>query len=108
MLSRGLILGMLVLSLTGCSKFNLRSQSPDKDDKPAEKKEDLFIGDQVTVAGLHPIQIEGVGLITGLNGTGEDPPPSMYRTMIYDDMRKRGIQNPNRLLQSPNTALVLV
>jgi flagellar basal body P-ring protein FlgI len=108
MLSRGLILGMLVLSLTGCSKFNLRSQSPDKDDKPEARKEDLFIGDQVTVAGLHPIQIEGVGLITGLNGTGEDPPPSMYRTMIYDDMRKRGIQNPNRLLQSPNTALVLV
>lgn len=108
MLSRAVCLGLLVISLAGCSKFKLRSQSPEKDDKPVADKKAEFIGDQVTVAGLHPIQIEGVGLVTGLDNTGEDPPPSMYRTMLYDDMRKRGIANPNRLLQSPNTALVLI
>lgn len=108
MLSRAVCLGLLVVSLAGCSKFKLRSQSPEKDDKPVAEKKAEFIGDQVTVAGLHPIQIEGVGLVTGLDNTGEDPPPSMYRTMLYDDMRKRGIANPNRLLQSPNTALVLI
>jgi hypothetical protein len=57
---------------------------------------------------LHPITIESVGLVTNLDGTGGDPPPSMYRTMLINDMRKRGVANPNAILQDPRKALVLI
>ncbi len=101
---------VLLLSLVGCSKLGLlRSQSgddDDDDDEPAKKT--MFIKDQVSIAGLLPIQIEGVGLVTNLDGTGGDPAPSLYRTLLLEDMRKRGVPNPNALLQSPSTTLVLV
>jgi flagellar basal body P-ring protein FlgI len=97
---------MLTVTLAGCQKLNLRSQNPDEDDiKPPETR---FIKDQVTVSGLHPITIESVGLVTNLDNTGGDPPPSMYRSLLVNDMKKRGIPNPNTLLQSPTSALVLI
>lgn len=67
-----------------------------------------LVGDYTNFAGLSPVLLEGVGLVVGLSGTGGDPAPSMYRTMLLEDMRRRGIRNPNTILQSPNTALVIV
>src|SRR5712671_887925 len=97
---------MLALAMTGCQKLSLRSQNPDEDElKPPETR---FIKDQVTVSGLHPITIESVGLVTNLDGTGGDPPPSMYRTMLITDMRKRNVPNPNAILADPRKALVLI
>ncbi len=96
----------LALAVCGCQKLSLRSQNPDDEDvKPPETQ---FVKDQVTVSGLHPITIESVGLVTNLDGTGGDPPPSMYRTMLITDMRKRGVQNPNAVLNDPRKALVLI
>ena len=103
---RQVLCWMLGLALSGCQKLSLRSQNPDDDDvKPPETQ---FVKDQVTVSGLHPITIESVGLVTNLDGTGGDPPPSMYRTMLINDMRKRGVANPNAVLQDPHKALVLI
>ncbi|MGE5191810.1 MAG: flagellar basal body P-ring protein FlgI [Deltaproteobacteria bacterium] len=97
---------MLTVTLAGCQKLSLRSQNPDDDDvKPPETQ---FIKDQVTVSGLHPITIESVGLVTNLDNTGGDPSPSMYRSLLVNDMKKRGITNPHTLLQSPRNALVLI
>jgi hypothetical protein len=67
-----------------------------------------LVGDYTNFAGLNPILIEGVGLVTGLNGTGGDPAPSAYRTALLEEMKKRGVKEPNQWLQSPNTALVIV
>jgi flagellar basal body P-ring protein FlgI len=97
---------MLTVTLAGCQKLNLRSQNPDEDD--IKLPETRFIRDQVTVSGLHPITIESVGLVTNLDNTGGDPPPSMYRSLLVNDMKKRGISNPHTLLQSPTSALVLI
>ncbi|MDA0835037.1 MAG: flagellar basal body P-ring protein FlgI [Planctomycetota bacterium] len=132
-LKRRDMLGFMGASLTmavmGCQNFDYRSQTPDllkeltgKSDNEKITDEDFdtddfdlktevetpFIGDYVTVAGLNHILLEGVGLVVGLDGTGENPPPSMYVTALLDDMRRRGIKNPNHVLQSPNTALVVV
>jgi len=67
-----------------------------------------LIGDYTTFGGMSPIMVEGVGLVTGLNGTGGDPAPSIHRTLLLEDMKKRGVKNPNAILQSPDTALVIV
>ncbi len=88
-----------------------RSQSPDESesDSPLETTVDTpLIGDHTTIAGLNLITLQGVGLVTGLDGTGSDPPPSHYRELMLDEMRRRNIKNPNQILASPNTALVIV
>lgn len=98
---------VLLLALAGCQKLNMRSQNPDDDDEIKAPKT-IFIADQVAVAGLHPIQVETVGVVTGLDNTGGDSPPSIWRTMAVDEMRRRGVTNPNAILASPTTALVIV
>lgn len=105
----GCTLLLLLLSLAGCQNFKLWGKTESvKDEEDEDPTKTSMIGDKVTIAGLHPILIEGVGLVTGLDNTGEDPPPSMWRTMLMEDLKKRGIKNPNAMLQSPRTALVLI
>jgi len=109
-------IGMLILSsVVGCQSFNLdnlRFQSPDKDEEVEDsfetKVETPLIGEYTTIAGLNKIILEGVGLVTGLDGTGDDPPPSTYRTALLTEMRRRGVKSPNMILKSPSTALVVV
>ncbi len=115
-----LTLGAFLLSsLVGCQGLlslpELRLQSPEKTAKDEDDSDDFetkiqtpLIGDYVTFAGLNLVTLEGVGLVTGLNGTGDDPPPSRYRTQILQEMKRRGIRNPNEILSSPNTTLVVV
>ena len=121
-------------AIVGCQDFKLlpskllRSQSPDKPDEEAEKLADLkdkgededktkefetkvetpMVGDYAGFANLNLVTLEGVGLVVGLDGTGGDPPPSTYREILADDMRRRGIDDPETILRSPNTALVIV
>jgi hypothetical protein len=67
-----------------------------------------MIGDYTTFAGLNYVLLHGVGLVVGLDGTGGDPPPSAYREVLADDMRRRGIADPETILRSPDTALVII
>ena len=114
----------------GCQEFKLlsskmlRSQSPDKLDEEAENLKDLkdtekdkefetkvetpFVGNYASFAGLNYVVLQGVGLVVGLDGTGGDPPPSVYREVLADDMRRRGIDDPETVLRSRDTALVII
>lgn len=85
------------------------SQSPD-DEKPEDNPSSKvkLVGDVAVPYGRESHPVEGVGLVVGLPGTGSDPPPSVYRTKLLDEMRKRGVDKPEQLLASPDTALVLV
>jgi flagellar basal body P-ring protein FlgI len=101
------------LSVTGAFTYLSAASKADKDEESTEKKYETkvdtpMIGDYTTFSGLQPVVIEGVGLVVGLNGTGGDPAPSFYRTELMTEMKRRGVPNPNQVLQSPNTALVLV
>jgi hypothetical protein len=66
------------------------------------------IGQYTSVVGNSLIRLEGAGLVVGLDGTGEDPPPSLVRQMVLDDMKRRGVANPSKMLKSPNVAVVVV
>ena len=46
--------------------------------------------------------------MTRLDGTGDDPPISPYRTRLLDDLRKEEFDDPNTLLRSADTSLVIV
>ncbi|MCR9197565.1 MAG: flagellar basal body P-ring protein FlgI [Planctomycetaceae bacterium] len=67
-----------------------------------------LLRDYVSVTGNNMIALRGVGLVTGLDGTGGDPPPSSHRKQLLDDMRRRKIPNPGAILARRDTALVLV
>lgn len=87
----------------------LVSQSPDDDkgDEGPGKKVKL-VGDVAVPFGRDAMAVDGVGLVVGLPGTGSDPPQSVYRAKLLDEMKKRNVDKPEQLLASPNTALVLV
>jgi hypothetical protein len=109
------LLVLSVVLLAGCQELDLRLQSPDEKAKEnaneairGEKDHSALIGDYIQVAGLNTVALDGVGLVTNLNGTGDDPPASVYRTALLDDMRKRNIPDPNQILRDPSTTLVLV
>jgi flagellar basal body P-ring protein FlgI len=96
--------------LSGCSYWSGLSGNakPPKDADPTTESHVRLVGDVADSAGVYPVKIEAVGLVSGLNGTGSDPEPSNYRSMLLTDMQRRGVPNPNAVLASRNTALVLV
>jgi flagellar basal body P-ring protein FlgI len=109
MKSRRAFLCCGLMFVSGCSWFEsltVRSQSPEdlEENEPATK----LVGDLTVPFGMHPIRIESVGLLTGLYGTGSDPGPCPQRSRLIDEMKVRGVKNPNAVLASKNVALVLV
>ena len=84
-----------------------RSQSPASDESGSQTARST-VGDYISINGLGMITLEGVGLITGLDGTGGDPRPSSFRMNLLKDMQRRDVPNSKALLRSPTTALVVV
>lgn len=84
--------------------------------KKAEKEDNDFgnrietplLSEYISVNGNNLVVLRGVGLVTGLDGTGDNPPPSSLRTALRDEMTRRGIKQPEQILASRNTALVVV
>jgi len=66
------------------------------------------VGAATRQQGLSPIAVESEALVTGLPGTGSDPPPSIQRQTFLEEMKKRKVKDPNAILASPATALVIV
>ncbi|MCS6850954.1 MAG: flagellar basal body P-ring protein FlgI [Gemmataceae bacterium] len=98
--------GMIWLGLTGCQHMlQTRAQCEDEGERPPEVK---TIGDVTTVANAEPIPVSGVGLVVGLEGTGGGAPPGGFRSILEDQLKKKGIDNVKELLNSPDCALVLV
>ena len=96
--------------LAGCMSlpsWNMlsRFQSP-AEEEPIRKAR--LVGDMAVPFGVEPIRIENVGLVTGLPGTGQDPPPSPQRSALIAEMEARGVTMPNAVLASRETAMVMV
>jgi flagellar basal body P-ring protein FlgI len=58
--------------------------------------------------GLNYVKVEAVSLVTGLSGTGSDPPPTPQRAALLAEMSRREVSEPNEVLGSGNTSMVLV
>jgi flagellar basal body P-ring protein FlgI len=66
------------------------------------------VGDIGFVVSSGELRVEGVGLVTGLDNTGGDPPQSFYRKQLVDEMSKAGVEKPERLLANPQVSMVIV
>lgn len=100
------VLGVLLLGLAGCVSPQTRAQSAED----VERDKDLdtrLVGDVTEVSNVQQIQVSGVGLVTGLEGTGHAP-AGTFRTMLEQQLRKQKVENVKALLDSPNNCLVLV
>ena len=106
----------------GSDKDKESSDADDKDKKKTSKsklddEEDNDFGTNIktpllseymSVQGNTVITLRGVGLVTGLNGTGGDPSPSALRTQLQNEMARRNVPDGKRILASQDTALVVV
>ena len=110
-LGQALAVAALCLA-AGCMAPILRPSAKDAvtDEEPAAEglARTRLVSSIAHPYGMTFVKIENVGLVTGLDGTGEDPAPSPQRAALLAEMYRRGIENPNEVLASPNTALVLV
>ena len=83
--SAGWLLAALLAGSVGCSTLGpTRGQAPDEGDSKFDLKEVQTVGDVTEVSNAGPLQVSGVGLVTGLEGTGGGAPPGMYRTMLQE------------------------
>ena len=98
-------------------KKKAEEESKSKKSKKREKEEDNDFGNHIdtpllseymSVQGNTMIVLRGVGLVTGLNGTGGDPSPSALRTQLQNEMNRRGVKDAKRILASRDTAMVVV
>jgi flagellar basal body P-ring protein FlgI len=106
--------------LAGCADLMSKMQSDPKQDAIKKGSENAtaalqgkdghakLLGDYIKVSGYNWVVLEGVGLVINLDGTGEDPPASHLRAMLLEDMKKRRVEDPQTLLRSKDTAMVIV
>ncbi len=75
-----------------------------------EKGHSRLVGDYISIGGDTVRMVQGVGLVVGLDGTGEGDSSvaTPQRKILLEEMRRRKIEDPESLLRSPNTALVIV
>jgi len=99
---------VLATLATGCAGPAIRSQSPEVEALVTLEADTKLVGDYATPWGTAPQRIERAALVTGLPGTGSDPPPGLQRQSLMADMQTRGVVEPNKLLASPMTSLVWV
>ncbi len=95
-------------TLVGCMGPILRHQSPGPTLAEEVPSDATLVSNVTHPYGMGYVKLEAVGLVTGLTGTGEDPPPSPQRASILGEMNRRDVEHPNQILASPDTALVLV
>ena len=102
-----LLVATLVVS-AGCATSLFRDRKPEAALEAATESGTPLVADYAHPYGLNYVKVEAVALVTGLNGTGEDPPQSPQRAALLDEMARRQIEKPNEVLASPDTAMVLL
>ncbi|MCX7388300.1 MAG: flagellar basal body P-ring protein FlgI [Planctomycetales bacterium] len=90
------------------SKKSKKSKLEDDDDDFSTSIKTPTLSEYMSVQGNTIITVRGVGLVTGLNGTGGDPSPSALRTQLGNEMSRRNVKDSKQILASQDTALVVV
>ena len=104
---------LAIVTSVGCTSFwtpkseNEISDAKLLDLKKAPPTPDL-VRDAAVPNGLHPIQVDGVGAVNQLAGTGGPANPSHFRDELMEEMKRHDIKDPNRFLELDSNALVRV
>jgi hypothetical protein len=105
---RTALVGLVFTVLAGCVSPQARLQMGED----AETKKDLSVktvGDIADIRVIGPVQVSGIALVTGLDGTGgSGPPENPYRKALDQILRKQRIEHAREILDSPDNTVVLV
>lgn len=117
-IARVLLSGAVGLtSISGCQSWFKKSKEEDstfvKDTKRiqevmADPDRPRLIGEVAGMAGIEVKIYESFGLVAGLPGTGGKVKPSEQRNIMLQEMRTKGVDTPEQILDDPTTALVKV
>ncbi len=94
-------------AMTAIILMGASSPKKKRTEGPPPKVEET-IGDVAYVSSPSDMKLEGVGLVVGLDNTGADAPGSWYREHLIEDMRKAGIEDPNKMLADSRFSMVIV
>jgi len=97
---------LLLTALTGCFGPFTRFQSAEESERDKDLEVPL-VGDMASSVPIGMEQISGVGLVTGLDGTGHSP-QGPARILLEKQLLKQKIERVKDALDSPNNALVMV
>ncbi len=100
----------IILLLASCSHITKRGQSPETEsmefrDQPFEVQ---YIGDVSGPWGLEKLKVDGLALITQLDGTGSDPPASSQRDYLIAEIKTHNIDNIAELLADKNNSMASI
>jgi flagellar basal body P-ring protein FlgI len=114
---------MLVAALAGCSGIEKAKPRPESARTDRSFELDVprimrgTIASETIMLGYQPVVVRGYGLVVGLNGTGSREIPPALRAHMLAEMARHGIGkesvglghlNPDRMLDSLDTAVVIV
>ncbi len=100
---------LALLAFVGCMPQETR-RAQSEEESEHDRYHVNTVGEVVTVGNVIPRQIAGVGLVVGLDGTGAPATNDQYRTMLEEQLQKRGVKDAKKELMDPSNshALVLV
>jgi hypothetical protein len=105
-----MFLALGLLGAGGCATPLFRGQTPEPEvaieEEPEKKAE--FVGDFARPRGLNWIKLESIALVTNLDNTGSDPPPSEQRQILINEMQSHEVRQADKVLASPTTSMVYV
>jgi flagellar basal body P-ring protein FlgI len=106
---RRLFLALGLSGICGCATPLFRGQTPDEESAAVQdEKKTEMVGDYARPRGLHWVKLESIALVTNLDNTGSDPPPSEQRTMLITEMQSHDVRQPDKILASPTTSMAYV
>ena len=89
-------LALAFVACRGCRDPILRPQSPEARLDLPPMPDVKFVSEYTHPYGMNYVKVEAVSLVTGLAGTGSDPPPTPQRAALLDEMNRREVDNPER------------
>ena len=130
-ITKGLVTAMILATTMSCSSIERARPRPKASSvtqidvgttqnvmRGTVGAESVLLGySKVNTPGHQPIVVRGYGLVVDLNGTGSSDIPPAIRAHMIEYMERRGVGQmsfnaggitPQQLLDSPNTAVVIV
>jgi hypothetical protein len=101
-------MGALLFALIGCASSTPKARLQVEEETERDRYGVKTVGDWTTIGNAEGAQLAGVGLVTGLAGTGGESPADGYRAILEDNLRKKGVRNIKELLSSPDNAVVVL
>jgi flagellar basal body P-ring protein FlgI len=105
---RRAVLALGLATCCGCATPLFRGQTPEVETTASEEKKTEFVGDYTRPVGLKWVKMESIALVTNLDNTGSDPPPSEQRQMLIAEMQSHDVRQADKILASPTTSMVYV